>query len=139
MNRTATYPSSLLAHCCKALGVSAFGAATTPPINRSFAMLCARFLWQEKVRCVVSAGHLTRRTLCCPYTNDMDAYLTRNLLSLTQKAQNYTETRLLRSCLPSGRRDKLKRTVLHSPALSRTFLNCSSLRGTVQDLTKSRV
>lgn len=31
MNRTATYPSSLLAHCCKALGVSAFGAATTPP------------------------------------------------------------------------------------------------------------
>ena len=27
-------------------------------------MLYVRFLWQEEVRCVVGAGHLTRRVLC---------------------------------------------------------------------------
>lgn len=64
MPHTATYPSDALLGRYAEGRVSVSIAATPPPVNQSFTTSYVRFLLQEKVRCVVGAGHLTWRALC---------------------------------------------------------------------------
>ena len=71
--RIATYPSPFLANCCKALGVSAFGAVTPPCKSLIYNALC-------------SAGCFLARIFFC----------------LTQTPQKTQKRTCYRSCLPPG-------------------------------------